>query len=1130
MGKKTKSPFRARLGPAITKFFDLKARKTSNLGDNTGTCPLKKDTESATIHGDRPKAEQGTVGPQQIKAASPHAAVKRRKKNPFSRENFSFGQKPNTLDLDASQDPGDDGMRVGYGKSPLQERTTKAGRGPAGPADLATKRNRLGSCLGVVSTRNPTAVLLDELLGESSSKPMGASQSSCSTSGLNKNGDLQQRKTGSTGGLPGYLGIHGGTAQDALADSAETPKTRGKQGVRHACSSSVKRRRKRTLLDLLGQVEEMVQNRDKLEEPALPASVTPLSARLSSGAQPSTLAISGDCPAGPLGTEGDSTEALAPKEACSCIGVPSISAAAPQAPFQSPSLVPPQSPGLPGDRAAPTRNSGASSVGFPLEFAGNAAEDDSRGGGPPFLCGSKAQASACRGTGSPATDRSDAGAGPPDSLDSSFHTDPCQVGAAPTTPLSRTRHGEGGGSGTAAHSRRCTGVFAEGGSPDFEFEDLDAILALEVAETQSRTMVPPGESDCSRAPPEDHFALEPQCGPEGPGGHGDGAPRHRTQKVGAAQSEPDAGAPVRAPELGVLWEDRPEHLAWLLHEEPAQHPRSTLEHMDDTRPPRESHHTDIDGGTDPERAPCKLRSRSRAAARSSRYAEVLHIVLEAGPEDDGERLVRLLPQHEQGVSAVTVHLRDGWIDTPLVPGDSVHLLAPLLPSPEGPRAVCDYKSGLFVVEPDRLVSGTRVAGSFRCLRQAVLEERFGGKSGRSAVEGTLLHSLLQVALREGSGVSQEDLQRAMPNLLDRHREQMLEVSLPDHEATARLQKAVPAILQFCKTFLREVPGEGSKVRLGNSFGGPEPALCIPQVLDIEENIWAPKYGLKGMIDASLHIALHPASSQVQGKRRDVGGSWLARQCSSKVVVQAPGEVPVELAPLEFKTGRPHHSHRAQVLLYLLLMEERYGKEIEKGLLWYLGQMGPEVVTRAAPEVAALLMQRNRLVAALRDRSSLPALLRDPGSCSRCFHQATCALTHLALEGGDEESAGMGPSFLQAVAGVSPSQAAWLRHWLHLLDCEEAAVASSQPDIWHMPASERQAEGRCLADLLLDASKGPRRKGRTANGGTSSVPHPWPQKATPLSCPSVRVILWFSAYKMGRYAWPGVTWRISGGAA
>ena len=42
------------------------------------------------------------------------------------------------------------------------------------------------------------------------------------------------------------------------------------------------------------------------------------------------------------------------------------------------------------------------------------------------------------------------------------------------------------------------------------------------------------------------------------------------------------------------------------------------------------------------------------------------------------------------------------------------------------------------------MSGTRISGSYRCLRQAVIEERFGGFSGDKAVLGTLMHELVQV--------------------------------------------------------------------------------------------------------------------------------------------------------------------------------------------------------------------------------------------------------------------------------------------------------------------------------------------------------------------------------------------------
>ena len=53
-------------------------------------------------------------------------------------------------------------------------------------------------------------------------------------------------------------------------------------------------------------------------------------------------------------------------------------------------------------------------------------------------------------------------------------------------------------------------------------------------------------------------------------------------------------------------------------------------------------------------------------------------------------------------------------------------------------------AGGIIVQPQWLVSGTRVAGSYKCLRQAVLEERCGGSPSDKATLGTLLHDLLQV--------------------------------------------------------------------------------------------------------------------------------------------------------------------------------------------------------------------------------------------------------------------------------------------------------------------------------------------------------------------------------------------------
>ena len=53
-------------------------------------------------------------------------------------------------------------------------------------------------------------------------------------------------------------------------------------------------------------------------------------------------------------------------------------------------------------------------------------------------------------------------------------------------------------------------------------------------------------------------------------------------------------------------------------------------------------------------------------------------------------------------------------------------------------------TGMVILHPDLLLSGTRISGSFRCPRQSVLEERFGGSSNDKAVEGTLMHEVFQV--------------------------------------------------------------------------------------------------------------------------------------------------------------------------------------------------------------------------------------------------------------------------------------------------------------------------------------------------------------------------------------------------
>ncbi|KAM1908270.1 hypothetical protein ACFX1X_028201 [Malus domestica] len=76
-------------------------------------------------------------------------------------------------------------------------------------------------------------------------------------------------------------------------------------------------------------------------------------------------------------------------------------------------------------------------------------------------------------------------------------------------------------------------------------------------------------------------------------------------------------------------------------------------------------------------------------------------------------------------------------------------------------------------------------------------------------------------------------------------------------------------------------------------------ICQSKVIDIEEMAWAPKYGLKGQIDASVRVKVESSN----------------------------GESPEKVMPLEFKSGKvpkgqSSMEHSAQVILYTLLMSDR----------------------------------------------------------------------------------------------------------------------------------------------------------------------------------------------------------------
>ncbi|KAI9285520.1 DNA replication factor Dna2-domain-containing protein [Umbelopsis sp. AD052] len=118
-----------------------------------------------------------------------------------------------------------------------------------------------------------------------------------------------------------------------------------------------------------------------------------------------------------------------------------------------------------------------------------------------------------------------------------------------------------------------------------------------------------------------------------------------------------------------------------------------------------------------------------------------------------------------------------------------------------------------------------------------------------------------------------------------------------------LERYIPGMQSWATTYITAEPTSHATVVTdrGPSFGHDrhQPVVVgIEKVLDIEEHIWSPMYGIKGMIDVT-----------VQAK------------------IKKGQDTQTLTIPLEIKTGVKSKilAHRAQTILYTLLMHDRYDK-------------------------------------------------------------------------------------------------------------------------------------------------------------------------------------------------------------
>lgn len=239
--------------------------------------------------------------------------------------------------------------------------------------------------------------------------------------------------------------------------------------------------------------------------------------------------------------------------------------------------------------------------------------------------------------------------------------------------------------------------------------------------------------------------------------------------------------------------------------------------------------------------------------------------------------------------------------------------------------------------------------------------------------------------------------------------------------------------------------------------GSKANLSINKLLEVEEHVWSPMYGLKGNVDATVQVAYNDDDDQ-------------------KTLT----------IPLEMKTGKKDtsHSHRAQTSLYTLLLSDRYGKcslcswgkmfadyildiEVTFGLLYYLEMKKMFRIRGIRHELLQMIQERNRLAGFIREKMELPPMIQRKHLCNQCYSKTACFVYHKLVDDGNGETSGLGPKFDEVVGHLDVRHAEFFKKWDKLLTLEEKDMMKFRRELWTMTSTEREPLGRCFSGVVIE---------------------------------------------------------------
>ncbi|GAA5984572.1 hypothetical protein JCM10908_003406 [Rhodotorula pacifica] len=295
----------------------------------------------------------------------------------------------------------------------------------------------------------------------------------------------------------------------------------------------------------------------------------------------------------------------------------------------------------------------------------------------------------------------------------------------------------------------------------------------------------------------------------------------------------------------------------------------------------------------------------------------------------------------------TLVLEDDWAELPANIGDTINVLGDYDFDSSEEMRVSRKHGGLIILHPDILVSSTKAADSSHCTRKAVLQEliRTVGDTTPSLIYGNMLHSLMQACMLENRW---DDAFREgkITEIVKQSGNHLFTVNLDFDKAREELTERSKELEAFADRFVGDEPKADAFLSDPQVKDADRCRLAIRKSVAEEEDIWSPRTGLKGKIDVTTLTRL--------AEPRQAGA-----------ITTMP-------TPFEIKTGRTSAGmeHRAQTMLYTLLMEDRYDQKVDTGLLMYTQSNDVFAVRRGDNELRGLIMARNRFASYLNSRVTL----------------------------------------------------------------------------------------------------------------------------------------------------------------